>query len=222
MAPAPHRETSIEPMTSVPCPSRYTPVEYSRSKIMNTSSQLASRPKRISGIVTWRRTWAFDAPTVRADSSSSGPICKSAPDIRRSPYASQTTVYASQTEKIVLRSSFKPGTNRKIQQESEAREQPRDRPRDQHEIVEHLGDAAALAMSREPYSGVTRNGESATDRADQEGVDDRADLVRLTEDLREVFQRQHIGKLDALTPLFDKSAEHDPRNWHDDGEDEPQ
>ena len=29
--------------------------------------------------------WVFEAPTVRADSSSSGPICNSAPEIRRKP-----------------------------------------------------------------------------------------------------------------------------------------
>ena len=43
IAPAP-RETSIEPMVSVPGDSRYTPVEYSRSKIRNISNQEPIRP----------------------------------------------------------------------------------------------------------------------------------------------------------------------------------
>jgi hypothetical protein len=37
-------ETSIEPMVSVPGESRYTPVEYSRSKIRNISSHEPIRP----------------------------------------------------------------------------------------------------------------------------------------------------------------------------------
>ncbi|MOA53901.1 hypothetical protein D3C78_1774290 [compost metagenome] len=44
MAPAAHRETSIEPMVSVPGDNRYTPVEYSRSKIRNISSHEPIRP----------------------------------------------------------------------------------------------------------------------------------------------------------------------------------
>src|SRR5262249_55729520 len=37
-APVPHRETIKEPITSVPGPSRYTPVEYSRTNIMKIKS----------------------------------------------------------------------------------------------------------------------------------------------------------------------------------------
>ena len=41
-------------------------MEYSRSKIMKTSSQLASNPKRISGKVTSRVIWLRLAPVLRA------------------------------------------------------------------------------------------------------------------------------------------------------------
>jgi hypothetical protein len=74
----------MAPITSVPGDSRYTPVEYSRSKIRNTISQAPSRPYLISGTVT-SRDLPRVAPTARAASSSSGPTCSSAVEIRRMP-----------------------------------------------------------------------------------------------------------------------------------------
>src|SRR5690606_15345667 len=56
MAPVAHRETSMEPMVSVPGVSRYTPVEYSRSKIRNISNQEPIRPNFAKGRVIWRVT----------------------------------------------------------------------------------------------------------------------------------------------------------------------
>src|SRR5690606_13054293 len=51
MAPVAHSETSMEPMVSVPGVSRYTPVEYSRSKIRNINNQDPIRPNFASGKV---------------------------------------------------------------------------------------------------------------------------------------------------------------------------
>ena len=85
MAPPCHSETSDAPMTSLPGARRYTPVEYSRSKIMNTRSHDPSSPCRISGNVISREMRARLAPTVRAASSSSLLTCSSDDDTRRMP-----------------------------------------------------------------------------------------------------------------------------------------
>ena len=82
---------------------------------MNTSSHEPSRPWRISGSVISREIRPRDAPTVRAASSSSVDTCISDDEMSRIPYASQTTVYASQTLKIVWRSGVSGGKNRNTQ-----------------------------------------------------------------------------------------------------------
>src|SRR3954471_17822834 len=83
-------------------------------------------------------------------------------------------------------------------EECEARDETRHPSRQHHQVVDRLGEEALRAVRRERNHGVAHDRDGAADDADDEGIHDPADEVRIVEKVLEMLEGQDLGQADAF------------------------